>query len=395
MKLIIKTNLSLIQLNFNLSTWTNLISLSQLHHDPRILLIMASQRTKSSFSFKTAFIVISGVLTLIIFFIYMNKSTETVVEMQSDDQSESEDQDLVPSQPQQNPAQPKDTPKADPLPNNGDGGGGGGGVSSDPVKDANYEAYVKSEQLWLKIKKLIEDKDLESIRAMLKLDPELVTGPIFDGKYLIHIACQEGYPDLVTELINLGSDIKILTKDSIEAQPIHFAANLSTTEVLDKLVGKGAEIDAKDINGDTPLMYAVICEEPEPVKYLLKNGANPNLQVSPKITVAEDGTDEEADVDSPIHIKTILNTAISLDHREIVDLLLANNADPTLVDSMGWNALHAAAFYGREEIIDKLLATGKLDVHAEVTGSTKLAGKKAVDMAKDHESVRKKLLGEM
>lgn len=356
---------------------------------------MASQRIKKIFGLKTALIAISAISLIIIFFNFMNKYEEPkTVKVEKDDKTEEGGLDPSPQpqpapSPSPSPPKPKVTLKDKedgPLPE-------GGGASTQPNEE-NDKEYKKSEKLWLEISKHIEDKDLDSIKKMITLKPELVTDPIFEGKYFIHIACEQGYADLVTELIKLGCNVKIPTKDSLESQPIHLAAELETTEILEKLVEKGAEIDANDINGDTPLMYAVICEQHEPVKYLLGHGANPNLLVSPRDSSPPTKTRGETDSKSnaPIHVKTILNMAISLDHIEIVDLLLSYKADPALADSQGMDALHTAAFYGREEIVDRLLATGKVEVEAVVKSATgALKGKTAFDLAEGHESIRQKL----
>ena len=344
---------------------------------------MASKRVKSYLTFKPAILAISGIFVLTIFVIFIIKSTENTVKVQSDDNTRTDHEQLP--KPSKTPTKPKGKNKDIPLQN--DNEKIDSVPSSDPKNDLKNEEYKKSEEIWLKIMKLIEDKDLENIKNMIKLNPELVTGPVFDGKYFIHLACQKGYTDLVMELINLGCNVKIPTKDSIETQPIHLAAMLNSTEILVKLVEKGAEIDVTDINGETPLMYAVISDEPEPVKYLLNNGANPNILVSPK----EPSTPHPSVSADPLHVKTILNTAISLDHKEIVKILLDNNADPTLIDSNGLNALNTAAFYGRTDMIDTLLNTGKLDINTVVTGKSELAGKNALDLAYNHVETLEKL----
>ena len=211
---------------------------------------------------------------------------------------------------------------------------------------------------------LIKRQDLSNLKLILDFYPELITGPILDGKYLLHLAIQESYTDLVAELINRGCNVNIFTKDSVQSKPIHLAAKLNTTEILDKLLEKGAEIDATDVNGDTPLMYAVICDQTDSVKYLLDRGANPNKLITPTpdITINTD----DIPFKEPAHIKTILNTAISLNHDIVVKLLLDNNADPSITDSLGMNALHSAAFYGRTDLIDNLLATNKIDINAKM-----------------------------
>jgi ankyrin repeat protein len=56
--------------------------------------------------------------------------------------------------------------------------------------------------------------------------------------------------------------------------PLHMAARRGNVVIAHALVGSGAEIEARDTNGDTPLHRAVKCGQAEMVAFLLSHGAD-------------------------------------------------------------------------------------------------------------------------
>ncbi len=56
-------------------------------------------------------------------------------------------------------------------------------------------------------------------------------------------------------------------------------AKMGDLALTKKLIVKGADINARDMNGGTPLMWAASCNQPEIIKFLLKQkGININLK---------------------------------------------------------------------------------------------------------------------
>ena len=90
-------------------------------------------------------------------------------------------------------------------------------------------------------------------------------------------ACQQGgnLPTVKT-LIEAGANLHQKTKDSIGLTPIHLAAQSGKIEIVRFLVRSGAEVDAKDNLGKTPLKYATSnCDDHQNpvVDFLLSKGA--------------------------------------------------------------------------------------------------------------------------
>ena len=104
--------------------------------------------------------------------------------------------------------------------------------------------------------------------------------------------------------------------------PLHLATLCNHKEIVALLISNGADVNAKDDNGYAPIAAAAFDHEAgdhrEAVKTLIAHGADVNTR--------------DTDGMSPLH-----NAAMN-GKREIVELLLANNADPTLKTKAGLTA---------------------------------------------------------
>jgi len=121
--------------------------------------------------------------------------------------------------------------------------------------------------------------------------------------------------------------------------PLHAAAAMGNLERIKSCIAKGMDSNARDANGDSPLMYAVYGGQLEVVRYLLDHGADVNRRNS-------DG-------------RTALHMAAYGGHADMLELLLARGADiraemPGIVAT----PLHCAALYGRVEAAKFLLLHG-------------------------------------
>ena len=101
---------------------------------------------------------------------------------------------------------------------------------------------------------------------------------------------------------------------------------------------KGANPNAKDDDGWTPLHYASFKGHVEIVKLLLERGANPN---------AKDNIG-----------RTPLHWAAFKGHFKIVELLLVGGANPNAKDNIGRTPLHIAAQKGHVDVVKILLERG-------------------------------------
>ena len=153
-----------------------------------------------------------------------------------------------------------------------------------------------------------------------------------------HAAALNGQSAPVAAHIEAGTDVNL--KDREERTPLMYASFNGHTEVIKKLVEKGADINLQDIYGRSALMMASSGPYPVAVKLLLAHGADPNL------------------VDKEEHF-TALMYAAAEGQLDVVKLLLAHGADPGMKDVDGDNALTFAANNGHVNIVSLLKSIEK------------------------------------
>ena len=124
-----------------------------------------------------------------------------------------------------------------------------------------------------------------------------------------------------TEATKWVNNQKINPEDllfKIAKKDINVPTNLSLHLVLDSLIEKGADVNATDDNGQTPLHLALHNEHPEMAKLLIKKGADVNAK--------------NKWGDTPLHLV--------LDNPEIAKLLIEHGADVNATDNYGDTLLH-------------------------------------------------------
>ena len=77
------------------------------------------------------------------------------------------------------------------------------------------------------------------------------------------------------QYIDYISDIEAAGNDG--RRPLHLAV-LTVGDVEKKLVKAGAELNAQDSDGNTPLLLACAHADEKTVRYLLKSGADASIQ---------------------------------------------------------------------------------------------------------------------
>ena len=102
----------------------------------------------------------------------------------------------------------------------------------------------------------------------------------FQGYSALRHAVQWGYPSGVNTLVELGANVKKTYKRG--GTPLHLAAQRrgSVSDVHDicnSLIKGGADINAADEDGDTPLMTAVLARSEPGIRALIQAGADMNL----------------------------------------------------------------------------------------------------------------------
>ena len=205
------------------------------------------------------------------------------------------------------------------------------------------------------------------------------------GDSPLHLAANE---QIVQALINAGTNVR--AQGNCGRTPLHNAANKSVAEVLLK---HGAKVDQRDngldlnffgmsgdcvpSDGDMPLHTAASAGRADVVEFLIEKGADVNARAGGstalsmaagnysdvvRVLLARGATfDNSKSSDSPLW------DAVRGNQIKTVKLLLQAKADATMVDQHGWNLLHVAALRSR---IDAEIFNVLIEAKADVNGLT-------------------------
>jgi ankyrin repeat protein len=129
---------------------------------------------------------------------------------------------------------------------------------------------------------------------------------------------------------------------------LHEAAWEGRKEVVELLIAKGADVNAKDWEGNTPLDMVMMSGEPEIADILREHGGK-----------TSDWFSDWNKAEESIHI------AVRVGHIEAVKQHLAAGTDVNAKDGeWGYTLLHSAVDKGHKEVAELLIANGA-DVNAK------------------------------
>jgi ankyrin repeat protein len=131
------------------------------------------------------------------------------------------------------------------------------------------------------------DYTAQLIRGLQQGDPKLVSEAANKGAQLNVRSDQNGYTPLMTAiyrdqtaivdiLLSKGADIEARANDG--STPLIIAAIGGQRHIVEMLLRKGARIDSAQNEGYTPLLWAAYWGHTDLVKYLVEQGANPRAQ---------------------------------------------------------------------------------------------------------------------
>jgi ankyrin repeat protein len=204
--------------------------------------------------------------------------------------------------------------------------------------------------------------------------------------------------DILNTLLNHRVDKNI--KSSDENSTLITAAIFSTPQIIKILSKAGADVNAKDKKGNTPLMCAARAKRPSYVlESLLKAGADVNAidkegwtalmlvgQFDSKPQIIEDNLQVLLEAGADVNAQSKLgNTALMQIAKygtpKAIKVLLEAGADVNAIDKEGWTALMQAARYGTPESIEVLLKAG---AHVFIENNSSL---NALNVAKSNNKI--------
>ncbi|MCK7555018.1 ankyrin repeat domain-containing protein [Chitinophaga sedimenti] len=117
--------------------------------------------------------------------------------------------------------------------------------------------------------------DMELVKTILTAQPELLKEKDEYEFSIMHAAALAEDPQLITYLAGLGADVNAKNDEGLT--PLHIVLYPEVAETLIKL---GADVNAKSMDDETPLHIQVAEGEQQydMVKLLLQHGANKNAK---------------------------------------------------------------------------------------------------------------------
>lgn len=181
--------------------------------------------------------------------------------------------------------------------------------------------------------------DQAKVIALLKENPDLVSSRDNLGNTPLHIAALHDQPAIAALLIANGADV-----NAHNTPPGHEV-------IASKYLSQKSDADFNQkAYGETPLTLALLSyHHKEMIELLLTQGADPNAYVHIGVTP--------------------LQRAIERDLPYDVELLLANGADPDAINTTGFTAAGWAVMHGQTKILELLLDAGA-DANAKIWGKT-------------------------
>lgn len=211
----------------------------------------------------------------------------------------------------------------------------------------------------------------EKVRTFIAANPDLVNARDGEGSTPLHWAWKE---DIATLLLEHGADVN--AKNAYGYTPLLISVMYGRKNIVTTLLKNGADVDIKDNDGQTPLHNVSIHSLPNSgdiAALLLECGADINAKSNNGWTplhsantkdVAEILLSRGADVNARDNRgRTPLHWA----YKEVAQLLLANGADVDARDNRGRTPLHSS-FEGRSlggwEDYARLLLDKGADINA-------------------------------
>lgn len=201
------------------------------------------------------------------------------------------------------------------------------------------------------------------------------------GNTALHYASEWGMKDAIETLITKGANKE--ARNANGETPIFSACKNDNTEIIALLASKGCKYNVRDNLGSTPLHVAVRWGNTNTAAQLIKLGCDIDAQnvngKSPLAEAALGGKPEIAKMllgkganpnTSDITGRTVLMDATRARNTSTISMLLGNRANPQIMDLNGRNAYHEAAATADIAVINLLRDAGGNPLSRDKNGNT-------------------------
>jgi ankyrin repeat protein len=194
--------------------------------------------------------------------------------------------------------------------------------------------------------KAAEKGELETLKFLVEKGADINIANS-GGENPITYAAKNDHQDIVLYLIDQGADVNY-QESNYGMTAILQASYYGDTEYIKKLLNKGADIDVRGKEGQTPLTMACSNQKADAANLLIKHGADPDMPGHYGWTPLM------------LAVQTLDKNLYDLpdDVKNTIDVLLAAGADINKQDGDGNTALIHAAMEKSHGVADYLISKG-------------------------------------
>ena len=127
---------------------------------------------------------------------------------------------------------------------------------------------------------------VDRVRALVDANPAVLHAVAGDGFHPLGLAAYFKQPHIVRLLLDRGADPRQSAENGAQVQAIHAAVSSNQLEVVAWLLDAGADVNARQQQDYTPLMGAAANAREELLDLLLARGADPSLTTADGKTAA-------------------------------------------------------------------------------------------------------------
>jgi len=273
----------------------------------------------------------------------------------------------------------------------------------------------------------VKEGNLETLELLLQHGANINTRDQ-DGRTPLALATMEGKTEVVRLLIRNGADVNTvnvrgntplihsrsteisqllleagatatiehLSNHASVGNALHYAVRKKIFEVVELLLQHGANINARDQDGRTPLALAAILGKTEVVRLLIRNGADVNTvnvrgntplihsrstEIS-RLLLEAGATATIEHLSNHAELGNALHVAVRRGTLEIIELLLQHGANINARDQDGRTPLALATILGKTEVV-RLLIRNEADVNTvNVRGNTPLIHSRCTEISR-------------
>ena len=183
--------------------------------------------------------------------------------------------------------------------------------------------------------KACQKGDLESLKYLIEKCDFDINSSNESNQSLLHLATNSGNLTMIEYLISKGENIEI--KDNNESTPLLYACKMYNRPIVEYLISKGANIGAKDKSGNFTIHIAAQNGQLEIVQYLIeKQNVDKDMKGYKETT--------------PLHL------ASQKGHLPIVEYLISKDANIEAKDELGRTPLYYACENNQQSIIEFLIS---------------------------------------